>query len=45
MEKLMEDISFTASERSGESITIDADQVRKKVGELAKDVDLRKFIL
>ena len=45
MEKLMEDISFTASERNGESITIDADQVREKVGELAKDVDLRKFIL
>jgi len=45
MEKLMEDISFTASERNGESITIDAEQVRKKVGELAKDVDLRKFIL
>ena len=45
MEKLMEDISFTASERNGESITIDAEQVREKVGELAKDVDLRKFIL
>jgi len=45
MEKLMEDISFTASERNGESIVIDAEQVREKVGELAKDVDLRKFIL
>ena len=45
MEKLMEDISFTASERNGESIIIDAEQVRAKVGELAKDVDLRKFIL
>ena len=45
MEKLMEDISFTASERNGESITIDAEFVRKKVGELAKDVDLRKYIL
>ena len=45
MEKLMEDISFTASERTGDSITIDAEQVREKVGELAKDVDLRKFIL
>jgi len=45
MEKLMEDISFTASERNGESIIIDAEQVREKVGELAKDVDLRKFIL
>ncbi len=45
MEKLMEDISFTASERNGEAITIDAEQVREKVGKLAKDVDLRKFIL
>jgi len=45
MEKLMEDISFTASERNGESITIDAKDVREKVGELAKDADLRKFIL
>ena len=45
MEKLMEDISFTASERNGESITIDAELVREKVGKLAKDVDLRKFIL
>ena len=45
MEKLMEDISFTASERNGESITIDAEHVREKVGELAKDVDLRKYIL
>ena len=39
------DISFMASERNGEAITIDDDHVREKVGELAKDVDLRKFIL
>jgi ATP-dependent HslUV protease ATP-binding subunit HslU len=45
MEKLLEDISFTASERSGESITIDAKAVQDTVGELAKDADLRKFIL
>ena len=45
MEKLLEDISFTASECGGETITIDAEQVRKKVGELAKDADLSKFIL
>ncbi len=45
MEKLLEDISFTASERNGETITIDAQQVREKVGELAKDADLSKFIL
>ena len=45
MEKMMEEISFTASERNGESIIIDAEHGREKVGELAKDVDLRKFIL
>ena len=45
MEKLVEDISFTASERSGESLTIDADFVREKVSGLAKDSDLSKFIL
>ncbi len=45
MEKLLEEISFTASERGGEEITIDADYVQEKVGELAKDSDLSKFIL
>jgi len=45
MEKLLEEISFTASERGGEEITIDADYVQEKVGELAKDADLSKFIL
>ena len=45
MEKLMEEISFTASERSGEKIAIDAAYVRDKVGKLAKNADLRKFIL
>ena len=45
MEKLVEDISFTASDTPGHALTIDADYVRKQVGELAKDADLRKFIL
>jgi ATP-dependent HslUV protease ATP-binding subunit HslU len=45
MEKLFEEISFTASERSGEAITIDADLVRSTVTDLAKNADLRKFIL
>ena len=45
MEKLVEEISFTASETPGQSVTIDADYVRKQVGELAKDADLRKYIL
>ncbi len=45
MEKLLEEISFTASDRGGESVTIDADYVRERVGDLAKDSDLSKFIL
>jgi ATP-dependent HslUV protease ATP-binding subunit HslU len=45
MEKLLEEISFAASERSGESITITATDVRERVGTLAKSADLAKFIL
>ncbi len=45
LEKLLEDISFDASEKSGETFAIEAEDVREKVGELAKDADLRKFIL
>ena len=45
MEKLVEDISFTASERSGETIVISPEDVRTRVGTLAKSADLAKFIL
>ena len=45
MEKLVEEISFTASDRDGETILIDGEFVRKTVGELAADTDLSKFIL
>lgn len=45
MERLLEDVSFTASDRSGETLTIDADYVQENVAELAKDTDLSKFIL
>ncbi|MBC8269603.1 MAG: ATP-dependent protease ATPase subunit HslU [Rhodospirillaceae bacterium] len=45
LEKLLEDISFDASEKGGETFAIEAADVRDKVGELAKDADLRKFIL
>ncbi len=45
MEKLLDEISFTATDRGGETVTIDADMVRERVGELAKDSDLSKFIL
>lgn len=45
MEKLLEDLSFTASDRKGEEITITADYVREHVEELVKSADLSKFIL
>ncbi len=45
MEKLLEEISFTASDRGGEEFTITASYVQEKVGELARSTDLSKFIL
>ena len=45
MEKLLEDISFTASDRNGETIAVTAAMVRDNVGGLAADADLSKFIL
>jgi ATP-dependent HslUV protease ATP-binding subunit HslU len=45
MEKLLEEISFTASDRSGGSFTIDAAYVRERVAPLAANADLSKFIL
>ena len=45
LEKLLEEISFTASDRGGETVTIDAGEVHDRVGELAKSGDLSRFIL
>jgi ATP-dependent HslUV protease ATP-binding subunit HslU len=45
MERVVEEISFAAPDRSGETIVIDADYVRARVGELARDADLSRFIL
>ena len=45
MEKLLEDISFEAADRSGETVVIDERYVADHVGDLAKDADLSKFIL
>ena len=45
LERLLDDISFTAADRAGETVTIDASTVRDTVGDLAKDTDLSKFIL
>ena len=45
LEKILDEISFTAPDRSGEKITIDKKYIEKNLGELAKDMDLSKFIL
>jgi len=45
MEKLLDEISFTASDKGGETLKIDATYVNERVGELAKNTDLSKFIL
>ena len=45
IEKILDDISFTATDRSGEKILIDKKYVENNIGELVKDTDLSKFIL
>lgn len=45
LEKLLEDISFSASDKHGQTETITAQTVRDKVGALAQSSDLSKFIL
>jgi ATP-dependent HslUV protease ATP-binding subunit HslU len=45
LERLMEDISYDASEIGGQSITIDAEYVRNHLDELVADEDLSRFIL
>jgi ATP-dependent HslUV protease ATP-binding subunit HslU len=45
LERLLEEISFTATDRSGETFVVDAAYVRAQVGELAKKGDLSRFIL
>ena len=45
LEKLLEEVSFTASDRGGQTVTVDSAMVKERVGELAKNADLSRFIL
>jgi len=45
MERVLDEISFAAPDRPGETVTIDATYVQKHVGDLAKNADLSRFIL
>jgi len=45
MEKVLEEIAFTAPERTGEAFTIDADYVRRQLAEISQKEDVQRFIL
>jgi ATP-dependent HslUV protease ATP-binding subunit HslU len=45
MVRLIDEISFSAPDRSGETVTIDAAYVQRNIGDLAKNADLSRFIL
>ena len=45
IERVLDEISFTATDRAGEKITVDSEYIKKNIGELVKDADLSKFIL
>ncbi len=45
MERVLDEISYEAPDRSGATITIDADYVQKHVGDLSRNTDLSRFIL
>ena len=45
IERILDEISFTASDKSGETVVINSAYIKKHIGELVKDTDLSKFIL
>ena len=45
MERILDEISFSATDRAGESVTVDAAYVTEHIGDLAKNTDLSRFIL
>ncbi|HTT47996.1 MAG TPA: ATP-dependent protease ATPase subunit HslU [Pseudolabrys sp.] len=45
MERVLDEISFAATDRSGETMKIDASYVQQHIGDLAKNADLSRFIL
>jgi ATP-dependent HslUV protease ATP-binding subunit HslU len=45
MERVLDEISFSATDRAGETVKIDAVYVQKHIGDLAKNTDLSRFIL
>jgi ATP-dependent HslUV protease ATP-binding subunit HslU len=45
LERILDDISFSAPDRAGETVTVDGEAVRKALGDLARNTDLSRFIL
>ena len=45
IERVLDEISFTATDKAGEKILVDSEYINKNLGELTKDTDLSKFIL
>jgi ATP-dependent HslUV protease ATP-binding subunit HslU len=45
MERLMDEISFEATDKAGAKLTIDAEYVKDKLGDTIEDEDLSRFIL
>jgi len=45
MERVLDDVSFEASDRNGQSVAIDGAYVRQRIGDLARNADLSKYIL
>ena len=45
LERVLDEVNFTATDRSGETVVVDSAFVDKHVGDLAKNLDLSKFIL
>jgi len=45
MERVFEELSFTAPDRSGDTVTVDADFVEKNLGELMRSADMSRYVL
>jgi ATP-dependent HslUV protease ATP-binding subunit HslU len=45
LERVLEEISYTATDHAGQTVTVDATYVKQRIGDLARDSDLSKYIL
>ena len=45
MERVLDEVSFTAADKTGQTVTIDGKYVEAHIGDLARNVDLSRFIL